>query len=59
MSDMDSINYIFYEKGGDDLEDSEETCVRHYKSASLGNGLAFQIIDDDKCAVHNSRTFDS
>lgn len=60
MSDMESINYIFYEKDADDLvEDSEVKCERHHKINSLGNGLACQIISDDKCVVHNSRTFDS
>lgn len=59
MSDMDSINYTFYEKDGEDLEESEEKCERHRQSTYLGNGLACQIIDNDKCAVHNSTIFDS
>lgn len=59
MSDMDSINYVFFEKDGEDVGDFEGKCERHHKSNSVGNGLACQIISDDKCMVHNSRTFDS
>lgn len=56
---MDSINYMFYEKGSDGLEESEEKCEKHFKSTSLGNGLACQLVNNDKCAVHNFTTCDS
>lgn len=59
MSDMDSINYIFFEKDSDGLEESEEKCEKHHKNTPVGNGLAFQLISEDKCAVHNSSTIDS